>query len=49
MGEQEGEGDRGGGGRDSEAGRAIWERWSGSGIFVRNVNLSNMNMNLIHN
>ena len=32
MGEQEGEGDRGGGGRDSEAGRAIWERWRGREI-----------------
>ena len=32
MGEQEGEGDRGGRGRDSEAGREIWERWRGREI-----------------
>ena len=29
MGEQEGEGDRGGRGRDSEIGREIWERRRG--------------------
>ena len=59
MGEQEGEGDRGWRGRDSETGRGIWERRRGTererergeiyGSFVRNVDLSNMKMNLIHN